>query len=251
MARTVNEAGYAAKRDDILDAAQRLIAAKGFEEMTIQGLLDDLGVSKGALYHYFDSKQAILDGLTDRILQQVELLLIPVVHDTSVGAIDKLQQFFAALVQWKTGHKPFSLALMRMWYTDENAVLRQKLRETRIKRFGQLLETILRQGREQGTMSVDYPDQSGRVILAVVEDLSDTLARLLLSDQVNPENATYVDHAVAASTEAVERIVGLPQHSLSLVGAEALREWMGPTLARPRRAGRSRSATVRHGKGEM
>jgi len=47
MARTVNEADYAAKRDDILDAAQRLIAAKGFDEMTIGDLLGDLGVSKG------------------------------------------------------------------------------------------------------------------------------------------------------------------------------------------------------------
>jgi AcrR family transcriptional regulator len=252
LARIVNEADYAAKRDDILDAAQQLIAAKGFDDMTIQDLLHDLGVSKGALYHYFDSKQAILNALIDRILQQVEQLLVPLVHDTKVSAVDKLQQFFAALVQWKTGHKPFSLALLRMWYTDENALLRQKLRETRIKRFSPLLETILHQGRQEHTMRVSYPDHAARVILAVVEDLSDTLARELLSQHFTCEDSSYVDNAVAASTEAVERISGVSPRSLCLVQPEALREWMTPpTAGQRRRTAGPLSATGRRPKAGM
>ncbi len=233
MARIVNEHDYAAKRNDILDAAQRLVTTKGYEQMTIQDLLDDLQISKGALYHYFDSKQAVLEALIERVLHQVEHLLLPVVQDPALSALDKLQSFFAALVEWKTEHKPFALALLRVWYTDDNALFRQTLRETRIKRFSPLLEVILRQGREEGTVTPSYPDQAGRVILSLVEDLSDTLARLLLSEEPRQDDASLSERVVAASTEAVERVLGVPTGSLHLVHTQALKEWMTPHFDHP------------------
>ena len=58
MARTVNVAEHAARRDEILDAAQRLILSTGYERLTVHDILDDLQISKGAFYHYFGSKPA-------------------------------------------------------------------------------------------------------------------------------------------------------------------------------------------------
>jgi len=230
MARIVNEQDYAAKRNEILDAAQRLISTKGYEQMTIQDLLDDFHMSKGALYHYFDSKQAVLSALIERIVQQIEQALLPVIHDPTRGALDKLQAFFAALVTWKTEHPPLALALLRVWYTDENALFRQTLRETRISHLSPLLEAILCQGREEGVVTLSYPDQTGRVILSLVEDLSDTLARMLLFGEAKPYDDSLPQQVVAASTEAVERVLGVPSGSLCLVQPKALRQWMAPHL---------------------
>ncbi|HYX49339.1 MAG TPA: helix-turn-helix domain-containing protein, partial [Ktedonobacteraceae bacterium] len=67
MARIVKEEEYAEKRKAILDVAQRLIYSKGYEQMTIQDMLDDLQISKGAFYHYFDSKQAVLEAVVERM----------------------------------------------------------------------------------------------------------------------------------------------------------------------------------------
>ena len=226
MARTVKEQDYAAKRNEILDAAQRLIAAKGYEQMTIQDLLDALRMSKGALYHYFDSKQAVLEGLIDLLLERVEQRFLPVMQDSTLSALDKLQHFFTTLVEWKTEQRPMTLALLHVWYLDENAVYRQRLREMRVKRFAPRLEVILRQGQQEGSMTPSYPDQTGRVILSLVEDLSDTLARLLLSREATPDDALLVERVVAASVEAVERVLGVPSNSLSLVNAQALSVWM-------------------------
>ena len=66
MPRTVNVEAHQVRRDAFLDVAQRLIQTKGYEQMSIQDVLDELDTSKGALYHYFDSKQALLDGVVDR-----------------------------------------------------------------------------------------------------------------------------------------------------------------------------------------
>ena len=62
MARTLDPAAHALRRDEFVDAAQRLIQSRGYEQMSIQDVLDELGASKGAFYHYFDSKEGLLDG---------------------------------------------------------------------------------------------------------------------------------------------------------------------------------------------
>ena len=53
MARIVKEEVRAVKRNEILDAASRFIYTTGYEQMTIQDILDELQISKGAFYHYF------------------------------------------------------------------------------------------------------------------------------------------------------------------------------------------------------
>ena len=72
MARIVKEQAYAVKRNEILDVAQRLVYTKGYEQMTIQDILDGLPISKGAFYHYFDSKQALLEALIERMLKEAD-----------------------------------------------------------------------------------------------------------------------------------------------------------------------------------
>ena len=52
----------------ILDAAQRLFLQKGYDNTTIQDIVDELGgLTKGAVYHHFKSKEEIMDAVGDRM----------------------------------------------------------------------------------------------------------------------------------------------------------------------------------------
>src|ERR1700694_3174163 len=124
MVRIVKEHEYTAKRNAILDAAQRAVATKGYERMAIADILGELQISSGAFYHYFDSKSALLLALVERIGDQIEQLVLPIVHDRELGALDKLQRFFATLDHWKLAHKRLVFAYLRVWYADENAIVR-------------------------------------------------------------------------------------------------------------------------------
>src|SRR5581483_7932541 len=150
MARTVNQAEYADKRNEILDAAQRLVYTKGYERMTIQDILADVRISSGAFYHYFDSKPAVLEAFIERIRQEVERPLLPIVRNPEVPALQKLQRFFDTLDQLRIAHKADVVALGRVWYTDENAIVRQKVDEAVIKQRAPLLSEIVRQGVREG-----------------------------------------------------------------------------------------------------
>ena len=50
-------------RKKILDISFRLFSEKGYDHTTIQDIVDALGMSKGAVYHHFKSKEDILDHL--------------------------------------------------------------------------------------------------------------------------------------------------------------------------------------------
>src|ERR1700737_4592072 len=105
MVRMVNEVAYAAKRNAILDATQRAVETTGYEQMAIADILSELQISSGAFYHYFDSKPALLLALVERIGDQIEQLVLPIVHDRELGALDKLLRFFTTLDHWKFAHK--------------------------------------------------------------------------------------------------------------------------------------------------
>src|SRR5712692_3930150 len=182
MARIVKEHEYAAKRNAILDAAQRAVETIGYEQMAIADLLSELQISSGAFYHYFDSKPALLLALVERMGDQVEQLVLPIVHDPKLGAIDKLQRFFATLDHEKLAHKRLVLAYLRVWYADENAIVRNKLYIARVKRLTPWLEKIIRQGVEEGVFTAPYPDQAARVIISLLEDLGYATVELLLSE---------------------------------------------------------------------
>jgi len=223
MARVVK--AHAVRRNEILDVAQRLVYTRGYEQMTIQDILGALQISKGAFYHYFDSKQALLEALIERMQKEVEQLLIPIVHDPHLPALDKLQRFFDILNRWKTARKEFFLALLRVWYADDNAIVRQKLRATAVKWITPWLAVIIRQGMQEGVLTTSYPDQVGEVVLSLAQDLGDTLGMLLLSFEPERDDMHRVEGIVAAYTDALERTLGIPGGSLQLTDAETLKEW--------------------------
>nr|HET6903422.1 TetR/AcrR family transcriptional regulator [Ktedonobacteraceae bacterium] len=230
MARVVKEEEYVEKRNEILAVAKRLVYSKGYEQMTIQDMLDELQISKGAFYHYFGSKQALLEALIESMLDEAERLLIPIVHDAHRSALEKFQGFFGTLFRWKTAQKTFLLTLLRVWYADDNAIVREKARATAVKHNAPLLTVIIRQGIEEGVMMTSYPEQVGEVILSLGYDLSDTLGRLLLSFEPSSEAWQHVNSTVGAYTDALERILGVSTGALSPIDAETiietLKEWL-------------------------
>src|SRR5579875_2999124 len=230
MVRTINEQEYAAKRNAILDVAQQLIETRGYEQMAIADILDALQISKGAFYHYFDSKSALLLALVERMVDRVEQLVLSIVHDPELGALDKLQRFFATLDREKLAHKRFVLAFLRTWYGDENALVRYKIYQARIRRFTPWLEEIIRQGKQENVFTTPYPDQAARQIISLFEDLGYATVELLLSMEHAPDDLARLERIVVATLDTLERILGTPTGCLQRPSREELAVWLTPIV---------------------
>jgi len=228
MVRTVNEAAHAQRRNAILDAAQLAVEKKGYEQMAIADILGELNISSGAFYHYFDSKPALLLALVERMGEEVERLVLPIIHDRQLGAIDKLQRFFATLDHEKIAHKGLLLAYLRVWYADENAIVRHKLYIARVKRLAPWLSQIIQEGVEEGVFTTPYPDQAARMIISLLEDLGYATVELLLSEEREPSDLPRLERIAEACADALERVLGAPAGCLQHAWREELEPWLVP-----------------------
>jgi AcrR family transcriptional regulator len=225
MARTINEDEYAVKRNQILDVAQRLVYTRGFDQMSIQDILDELKISKGAFYHYFDSKPALLDALILRVQVESEHLLYPILEDHSRSAVARLQCFFDTVGHWKTLQIDYMMALTRVLYSDDNALYRQKMVSTMIGRLIPKLADVIREGVAEGQLHTEYPEQAGAIAAAILQNLGDTLALWLMNAASQPDDLQYFETTVAAYTDAIERVLGAASGSIQLMDERSIREW--------------------------
>ena len=223
MSRIVKDS--AVRRSEIIDAAQRLVYTKGYEQMTIQDILDELHISKGAFYHYFSSKQALLEALIERLAEEAEKVLRPILEDPQLPALEKLEAYFVTAGRWKTTQKAFLLALLKVWYNDDNAIVREKMLNVMVKRFAPMIARVIRQGIQEGVMTTAYPDAIAEAVIYLIKSLGDTFIEPLLRPQPEADDFRRIENAVAAYTDALERILGAPGRSLHLIDEATLQEW--------------------------
>lgn len=225
MARTLDRAAHAHRRDAFVDVAQRLIQTRGYERFSIQDVLDEMGASKGALYHYFGSKQDLLEAVVDRIAVSVDELFAPIAADPALSALDKLQRFFSMVLRWKTERKDLLVALLRVWRSDDNILVREKVVRGSAARLSPRLAEILKQGTNEGTFALECPEETAPVIVSLIFGLGETMADQFLGFQAGEVELAGVERTVVAHSRGLERILGAPPGSLTLVDEATLNAW--------------------------
>ncbi len=231
MPRTLDPAAHAVRRDAFVDAALRLIQEKGYEQLSIQDVLDDVGASRGAFYHYFDSKAELLAAVIDRMVEVGVGNVAPIADDPGLGAVEKLQQVFAGIARWKSRQPEFQpeavAELVRTWYSDENSVVLQRLRAATAAHLTPVLAKILRQGERDGSFDVDKPEATAGVLTALLLGMQDAAIRLFIGRRDGTVPFETVRLTIASYTEAFERILGLTRLAWPLTDDTALRYWFG------------------------
>jgi TetR/AcrR family transcriptional regulator, transcriptional repressor for nem operon len=226
MARTIKEEEYAIRRNEILDVTQRLIYTRGYEQITIQDILDELKISKGAFYHYFNSKLALLETVVECMMDEALNVINPIISDPALPALEKLQRYFSEAGRWKTDRKDFVLALMETWYTEDNIVVRHKVYDAALRRITPLLGQVICQGVAEGVFNLAYPDEAGQMILSLMIGYGDIFAQLIMKCAPTEDSLHRLMEKVYSLNDAIERILGAPPGSLNLVDEDTMREWV-------------------------
>jgi AcrR family transcriptional regulator len=227
VARTVNEAVRTVRREAFVEAAQRLMQSKGYEQMSIQDLLDELDASRGAFYHYFDSKQELLEAVIERMVDAGLASIAPVLDNPDLSATAKLVGVFNGIGRWKTERKALVLALLQVWISDDNAIVREKFRHRLAGRMVPMLARVVSQGIEERAFTAKSSVETAQIMVTLLLGLQDTATDLFIARQANKIELAAVERALSGFSEAFERILGAKPGSIGLVDDTILREWYG------------------------
>src|SRR3954449_6669940 len=89
-------------REALLAAAERLLAERKLDEITVADLLAEAGVSRASFYFYFASKHDVVIALTERIIDEIEMGAQPWFDRTDAAPEDALRTAIAAaLAAWE------------------------------------------------------------------------------------------------------------------------------------------------------
>jgi len=226
MPRTVNATAVEVRREAFVDVAERLIQTKSYEQMSIQDVLDEVGASRGGFYHYFDSKQQLLDAVIARMTDAALAVVGPIVNDTKLGAVDKLRGLFSGIAGWKAERRDLVLGIAQVWLSDDNALVREKFRERLVEQIAPLLAAIIRQGVAEGTFRTRSPDETARVLVSLIQSANQVATELFIARQQREVSFEAVERMLSAYGEAYELVLGIPAGSLTLDSA-TLRLWFG------------------------
>lgn len=146
-------------RRRILDAAQKLFFTKGYERTTMRDIIDELGdLSKGAIYHHFASKQAILDALCDEDSQRMKAS--PIRNDDSLDGLHAMRALFAGSVSDAPHMRLMGEAYPTM---EDPTTLAANLKAWRTYVADRFLE-LIDAGIDDGSITTDYPREAAQIL---------------------------------------------------------------------------------------
>jgi AcrR family transcriptional regulator len=216
MARVRISKEYDERLKELLDAAQKLFFKRGYLNVSVNDIIDAVGVAKGTFYHYFKSKEDLLNQLIDRFTRQTLLRVEGLLKEPGLNALDKMNRFFSAFKMAKIESKELMKMLMRVMYNDQNAMFRHKMFKRNTELAVPIFAAILRQGTEEGIFDPVDSDETAELIFSMGFHLNETVVELILEADTKPGNLDLIMRKMEVYERTIEKILGAPQGSLSI-----------------------------------
>lgn len=148
-------------RTRILDAATKLFLENGWEETTIQDIVDELGdVTRGAFYHHFKSKNDIIDAVTTRLFMQDNPATVVKV-DNQLSGLDKLKKIMLLAV---TDKKQLQFMKSAPSVLKSPQLVAKQLNDC-IYVISPQLQAYIEEGIHDGSINVTYPKQTAESLV--------------------------------------------------------------------------------------
>ncbi len=213
------------RKEEILDAAQNLFYSQGFDNTSINQIIDHVGIAKGTIYHYFTSKFDLLDAVVERLIMQMKEAVTPIIQNKDMNAIEKFNMTFNTIGQIKFEKKDFMLELLKVINRDENIILRHKIITRSIELLTPIIAEIIKQGNGEGLFNTEYPEENAQYIMAISSYLNAKVSSMIFDIIEKKQDIQVLLDVYTAYQRTIERIIGAEEKSVCLVDHELIEKF--------------------------
>jgi len=219
------------KKQAILDVAERLFYLKGYEQTSVQDLLDVLKASKGSFYHHFESKYAVLEMLcvnrAEKALAAAEEALGK--ETESMKRLDVLLHYAMPI---REGEEQFLTLLLPMIFLENSHTLYTQYSQALLNTFFPKMQVLLNQAAEEGMVHLYYPVYTQDMLMALLNQCWFEAARYVMEahHKNGPADSAELMELLQAYRFAMERILDAPYGSLELITLSELAQTVSRVL---------------------
>jgi len=206
------------RRGELLDRASALFVEQGYDNVSLNDLIADAGVSKGAFYHWFPSKDALIAALAERSARDQFAVVEDTLAQSTGDAFDRLNAVLQAGFDVKMNMgTPERLAAMVSLLRPENAHLYGRIVTVEETLFRPLLTRLISDGVAEGVFDTFDPEGVADMILGLAARINTNILEVFGAGDESARN-----HAIDLLTTrlklhglAIDRILGLPDGSIT------------------------------------
>lgn len=151
-------------KNKIIDAAKKLFFEKGYDETTMQEIMQLSGLSKGAIYHYFRSKQEIMEFLINYEKEVVSNYLKKLVDNQELSAKQKIEK----VVTYLSANEALPELTKGKWVEKVPFAMLDTLRNT-LNVLAGYIAIILEQGNKNKEFCCKYPKELAGVLVLLID----------------------------------------------------------------------------------
>lgn len=151
--------------EKILATASQLFVQKGYEKTSMQDIARTAGISKGAIYHHFQSKDEIIL----KVMQHLKELMVEEIARTlqaneQLSGKEQLQALVKANLESQTIHSMDSV----MDEYDKDAGFGLAILQDNLKISAPIIASIIKKGMADGSFQTQFPDEGAEVFLLLL-----------------------------------------------------------------------------------
>lgn len=192
------------RKNEILDAADKLFTQKGFDGTSTNDILEAVGIARGTLYYHFKSKEDIMDSLIDRYSTSILTRAKEVAENISIPVYERIVQTVMALNMNHDSGKE----IIEHIHKPQNALMHFKAQKAILNGLTPILTEIVKEGIEQGLCTTPYPYEAIEMLVVYNNTVFDgNMIDLTDEDRILRVKA-FVFHT--------ERLLGVEIGTLSL-----------------------------------
>ena len=151
----------------ILDVSTKLFFEKGYDQTSLQDIIDGLGgMTKGAIYHHFRSKEEILIAVVNGMSNENSVRMARIRDDSSLTGKQKLEKMFSESLTNPNQKDMFTVTPNLMENPKLLVYYLKNVAETVVPDY---IVPVLKQGVEDGSIETDYPEELADAIMFLTD----------------------------------------------------------------------------------
>jgi len=212
----------AVRRGELIDCAQRLFLSRGYEATTINDVIMATGLSKGAFYHHFRSKEDLLEAIAARFAQQSLAVVESLGANGARNGVESLNLLLAMGSEWKLEHITELRAMFTTLLKPENAMLYHRIVDAVYAVMTPALAAIIEQGQRDGVFAPGDAGVAAETLLWLGNGRRAVVIEALeLAERDVAAAVAMIVRRVRAEEAIVNRILGLPAGGVQLIASES------------------------------
>ncbi|MBP2028929.1 AcrR family transcriptional regulator [Acetoanaerobium pronyense] len=223
-------------KEQILASAQKFFFSIGYNQTSVQMIIDDLGIAKGTFYHHYKSKIQVMNAVSEIIVTSGAEVVKPYIYESEDDAIKKFNYFLTTMTQWKMEKMDALYTIFKVMYSDDNLPFRESINEKNLEYYLPIINHIVGQGIKEGTMVTEYEDIIGEMIFRFSGEIGKATAHIILNYKDYKDPVKEIKIRTDFIIHMFEKMLNIEPGSLNINYEDQAREFFDYMMEKEEKA---------------